>query len=756
MMRVEDPRLLRGDTTFIANLDLDGALVAHFVTSIEAHAYIKSIDVSGAASMPGVVDVVTGAELDLEMMPVSMPGYADGTDRPVFPRDRVLFVGQAIAVVVAETEAQAADAAEAIIVEYEPLPAVVRIEDALTDETLLFPDVGTNEVVSLSGGTEGAADFSDCAVVVEAEFVNQRLAPCPIETRTAASMWTDDGRLLHYASCQGAHPQQKMIAACYGLDPAEIRVITADVGGSFGAKIRLSPEDMALPFLAKRVGRPVRWTAPRSADMAGMGHSRSQRHRVKIGGDTDGTIKVLEVDIVGDCGAYPIMGFGLARNAALVIPGQFRVERVHWSLRCVVTNTTPIVAYRGAGRPEGGALFDRAVDLFAAEIGMDQLEIRRKNILRADELPWTNPSGLLLDSGDYHEALELMASEVGYDSVKAEQAARRSAGAAKQLGIGISTFVDRTAGVPGAEYGSVELNADGTIRVLTGSSPYGQGHYTTWAMLVAERTGVPIEQIEVFHGDTDVVPRGGNTGGSRSVQKAGSAVAIATDTIVAEAKRHVADLLEADESDIVLDTSTGRFSVAGAPGATTIGWVEVAAAVHSDADSGNAGLRCETDYEPESPTAPYGAYAAVVEVDLETGSVELLRIVTVDDAGTIVSPTLALGQVHGGLAQAIGQALYEEFVYDDAGNPLTSNFADYGIPSAAEMPSFDCHLTQNPSPQNLLGAKGIAESGTIGGVPAVQNAVVDALAHLGVRHIELPLTSQRVWAAISSAASQSH
>jgi carbon-monoxide dehydrogenase large subunit len=476
-----------------------------------------------------------------------------------------------------------------------------------------------------------------------------------------------------------------------------------------------------------------------------MGHSRGQRQRVRIGGDADGTIKALEVDIVADCGAYPIMGIGLASNAAMVQPGPLRLSRVNWTIRCVVTNTTPIVAYRGAGRPEGGALLDRAVNLFAAEVGVDQLEIRRRNVLRADELPWTNPSGLYLDSGNYHEALELLVAEVGYDDVKAEQATRRADNAVKQLGIGLSTFIDRTAGIPGAEYGSVELRPDGSLLVLTGSSPYGQGHYTTWAMLVADRTGVPLDRIEVFHGDTDVVPRGGNTGGSRSVQKAGSAVAQAADDLVAEARRAAADLLEADIGDVVLDTSNGTFHVAGAPGATSVSWVDVAARVRQ---AGDDVLRCESDYETLTPTAPYGAYAAVVEVDTETGCVELLRMVTVDDAGTIVNPMLALGQVHGGLAQAIGQALYEQFVYDDSGNPLTTSFLDYLVPSAAEMPSFECHLTQNPSPQNLLGAKGIAESGTIGGVPAVQNAVVDALAHLGIRHIDLPLSPQRVWEAI--------
>jgi carbon-monoxide dehydrogenase large subunit len=747
VLRVEDPRLLRGDTTYVANLDLAGCLAAHYVTSIEAHARITGIDTSEARNMPGVVEVLTAADIDLGPIPKLFGNYPDGCERPILATDRVRFVGEAIAVVVAETESQAADAAEAIIVDYESLPAAVDLGRAAADEALVFPEIGTNVMVTETGGTEGEADFSDCELVVEGEFVNQRLAPCPVETRVAASLWTDDGRLVHYASCQGSHPIQKGLAGYYGLDVADVRVITADVGGSFGAKARFYPEDLMLPYLAKRTGRPVRFSPFRMADMVGLGHSRGHRQRVKIGGDRDGTLKVLSVEVIVDCGAYPVAGLALGRNSTKVLPGPFRIPRVHWLLRAVATNTTPLVAYRGAGRPEGGALVDRAVDLFASRIDMDPLEIRRKNLLTADELPYTNPTGTLYDSGDYHEALELVASEVGYDDVKAEQGRRRSSGDSKQIGIGLSTFIDRTAGVAGTEFGSVELKPDGGLRVLTGSSPYGQGHYTTWSMLVSDRTGVPIENIEVFHGDTDIVPRGGNTGGSRSAQKAGSAIAQAADTFVSEAKGRAGDLLEAATADVVLDVATGHFHVAGAAGAASVSWLDLAVSVQP-ADPNDGLIKCEADFDTDGPSAPYGAYAAVVEVDTDTGHVELVRIVTVDDAGTILNPMIALGQVHGGVGQGIGQALYEEFVYDDAGNPLTSNFLDYAFPSAAEMPSFECHLTEHASPLNPLGAKGIAESGTIGGVPAVQNAVIDALSHLGIEHLDLPVTPQRVWSAL--------
>ncbi|MCP5027962.1 MAG: molybdopterin-dependent oxidoreductase, partial [Actinomycetia bacterium] len=458
-------------------------------------------------------------------------------------------------------------------------------------------DAGTNTMFTAAGGND-EPDWSGYEVVVEAEFLNQRVAPCPMETRAAASMWTDDGRLVHYASCQGVHPLQRGLSEYYGLDLADVRVITQDVGGSFGAKARFYPEDLLCPLLAQRAGRPVRWVPPRSDDMMGLGHSRAQRQTVKIAGDHDGTLRAIDVHVLADCGAYPVAAMALARNTGMILPGPFRMASASWRVTCVVTNTTPTVAYRGAGRPESGALIDRAVDLFASEVGVDPLEIRRQNLFEASELPWTNPTGLVYESGDYHEALELCAAEVDYAGVKAEQARRRDAGDTKLIGIGLSSFIDRTAGVPGTDYGALELRPDGSLRVLTGSSPYGQGHYTTWAMLVSERTGIPVKAIEVVHGDTDIVARGGITGGSRSAQKAGSAVAEATDALVTEARLLAADLLEASVDDVVLDLDSARFHVAGAPAVRAIGWADVAEAQmnrQAEADNGYA-FKCESDF----------------------------------------------------------------------------------------------------------------------------------------------------------------
>ena len=744
--RVEDAPLLTGQGTFVADVDLPGALHAHYVTATVAHALIVSLDVEAARAAPGVVDVITAADVELGPLAVTNPAWPAEMARPLLATGRVRFVGEPIVGIVAVTAEQAADAADLVVVDYDDLPAVIGFDNALADETLLFPDAGTNVVATPSGGREEQPNFDGCEVVVGAVFDNQRLAPCPIETRVAASMWTDDGRLLHYASCQGAHPIRAQLASLYGLETTDVRVVTQDVGGSFGAKARAYPEDLLLPLLARRTGRPVRWAPERSDDMVGLGHSRAQRQTVRIGGDSDGTIRCLDVELVIDSGAYPLNGPLLVNNTGVLLPGPYAIEQVRYRATAVVTNTTPVVAYRGAGRPEAAALVDRAVDMFAAEVGMDPAEVRRKNFIPADQFPWSSPTGLTYDSGDYERAFDLALATVAYDDLRSEQTRRRDAGDRRVLGIGTSVFIDRTAGIKGSEYGAVTLRRDGSILVHTGSSPYGQGHHTAWAMLVADRTGLPLERIEVVHGDTDIVPRGGITGGSRSAQKAGSAIAEASDALVVEAKKLAADLLEASPDDVVLDTTSARFHVAGAPGAKTIAWEDVAAELADD----GPGLKCESDFSGEGPTFPFGAYVAVVEVDLDTGSVDLRRIVTVDDAGTILNPLLAEGQVHGGLAQGLAQGLFEEFAYDGDGNPRTSTFADYMIPTAADLPSFESILMETPSPNNPMGFKGIAESGTIGGPPAVQNAVVDALAHLGVRHLDMPLTPERVWRAIGS------
>lgn len=755
VLRVEDPPLLVGAGNFVANRDLDNALVVHYVVSIAAHAMITDLDVADAKTMPGVVDVVTAADLEADgmnaVMAARMPGLPEEVYRRPMATDRVRFVGEVVAAVIAETDAQAADAAEAVWVDYEPLPAVLDPLTAGDAETLLFPDIGTNVIMTATGGTDEPYDFNTCEAVVEVATVNQRLAACPIEGRVGAAYWDDDGRLIQYASCQGAHPIRANIARHYGLDLDQVRVITADVGGSFGAKSPNYPEDLLLGYLSRRTGRPVRWAPNRSDDMLGLGHSRGQHQQIKIGGRRDGTIEAIEAEITGDCGAYPASAHFMMRLAGLVIPGPFEVANVHWKGKVVATNTTPMVAYRGAGRPEGAAMLNRGIDAFAREIGMDTLDVMRKNAIKEEDLPWTSPTGLIYDSGDYGAALELAAREVGHDALRARQAQERAEGAALRTGIGWTAFVDRTAGIPGDDWGSAELRPDGSLQLLTSSSPYGQGHYTAWAMLAAERTGIPMDRINVFHGDTDVVPKGPSTSGSRSAQRAGVAVAKATDELVELAKATAANLLEASVDDVVLDIERGEFHVSGAPGAAAVDWAAIGAATLANDPGGEASLQCESDSVDDGPSVPFGVYAAVVLVDTETGHVKLEKIVSVDDAGAVINPLLVEGQLHGAIAQGLGQALFEEFIYDEDGNPLTGTFIDYCIPSAADMPSFDVYVVEHPTPNNPLGAKGVAESGCLGAPPAIQNAVIDALSDRGVRHIDMPLSPEKVWAAMNAA-----
>ena len=741
--RTEDPRFLTGRATYVADLDLPGAAAVTYVVSPVAHARIEAIDVSAARALPGVLDVVVAADLDLGPLPSVNPSFPAAMARPLLADGVVRFVGEPVAAIVAETAAVAEDAAELVVVDWAPLPAVAGVEAARTGEVLLFPAAGTNVALQADGG--GGDDRPDsCEVVVRATFRSPRLAPAPIEPRSAASRWEPDGRLTHWLSCQGPHPVRDLLCTLYELPAAGVRVIAPDVGGSFGAKARPYPEDLLLPWLARRVGRPVRWTPDRSADMVGLGHGRAQVQDVALGGRRDGTLEALSVRVLVDAGAYPQVGAMLGRNTGVLSVGPYRLRSVQWELESVVTTTTPTTAYRGAGRPEATALLERAVDLFAAEVGMDPVEVRRRNLLTPDEFPYTTPTDLVYDSGDYGRGLDLAVEMAGYPALRAEQARRRASGDPVQLGVGVATFIDRTAGVPGAEYGSVELRPDGSALVRTGSNPYGQGHHTSWAMLVADRTGIPMERIEVVHGDTDVVPKGGITGGSRSVQKAGSAVAAAADLLVVRSREVAADLLEASGGDMVVDTAGGGgFHVAGTP-TRRVTWAEVATALPADE------LRCEAEVDVSS-SFPSGAYVAVVEVEVETGMVRLRRLVTVDDAGAILDRLLAAGQIHGGAAQGVAQALLEEFAYDEDANPLTTTFADYPVIGSCELPAFEGAFVETPSPNNPLGAKGIAESGTIGAPPAVQNAVVDALAHLGVRHVDMPCTPERVWRAVQDA-----
>jgi carbon-monoxide dehydrogenase large subunit len=745
VVRKEDPKFLTRGGTYVDDLKIDGAARVTYVRSTSAHARIRSIDVDEARQAPGVLAVVTAADIDLDPLPLEMPILNQQMAQPWLAREVVRYVGEAVVAIVSETQAQGTDAAELVFIDYEPLPVLVDPEAALESSTILHPEAGTNASCDLLFGRDESL-FDDCEVVVAQRVNNQRVAPCPLEVRAAAARWEDSGRLTQWSSTQAPHAVRDALAQTFGLFEDEVHVISPDVGGGFGAKIGAYPDELLVPWLARRVGRPLKWAETRSESMVSMGHGRAQLQDVEIGGSRDGTITAYRLTAVQDSGAYPRFGALLPFMTRTMASGTYAIPKVEFNSRSAVTNTTPVVAYRGAGRPEATAAIERAVDLFADEIGMDPAEVRRRNLVPATAFPFTTPTGTTYDVGDYGRALDLALDASGYTELRKEQARRREAGEVRQLGIGISVYVEITNGVPGGEYASVEMREDGTALVKTGTSPHGQGHVTAWAMLVGEALGLSVDAVEVVHGDTDLVPRGVGTFGSRSLQVGGVSAQQAAEQVVDKARQLAAKLLEADPADVVLDKVGQRFHVAGTP-AVSKSWGELA----REAAHEPGGLSAEADFSPPGATFPFGSHVAVVEVDMETGKVTLERLVAVDDAGRILNPLLAEGQIQGGLAQGAAQALLEQVSYDADGNPVTANLADYTFVSAAEVPSFETVSMETPTPINPLGAKGIGESGTIGSTPAVQNAVVDALSHLGVRHVDMPATPERVWQAIASA-----
>ena len=621
---------------------------------------------------------------------------------------------------------------------------------SLTGNSLLFPAAGTN--VAAAGGARKPggpvfddAVFADCDVVVTQTIINQRLAAVPLEVRTAAALWRD-GKLTVWASTQNAQLARVILAGALQLEPGAIRVIAPDVGGGFGAKIGVDREVVAVAWAARKTGRPVRWAETRSENMVAMTHGRDQVQDITIGGSRDGKILAYRIDIAQDGGAYPRMGGSLPTLTSLMAAGVYDIPVVQTGFRVAVTNTTPIAAYRGAGRPEATAAIERAVDLFAAEVGMDPAEVRRRNVVAPEKFPFTTASGARYDTGRYAEALEAALEAAGYEQLRADQAKRRESGDPVQLGIGLATYVEITAGdAQAGETARLAVHGDGTVTVYTGSSAHGQGHHTAWARIVESELGIPMSEVTVIHGDTDLIPVGVGTFASRSLQLGGSAVHKAAGEVKDEARRLAAGMLEASEADLELDTGSGRWQVRGDP-ETGLGWAQLAG------QAGGDGLVASVEFKGPQPTFPFGAHVAVVEVDVETGKVRHVRHVTVDDAGPVLNPVLAEGQRHGGIAQGAAQALLEEVRYDADGNPVTSNLADYAAITATELPSFELVAMETPTGLNPLGVKGIGEAGTIGATPSVQNAVIDAVAHLGIRHIDMPLTPERVWTAIDDEA----
>src|SRR5579859_1942460 len=755
VVRLEDPALLTGAGKYVDDLDSPGAARVVFVRSSIAHGRLGSVDVDAAMAMPGVLAVYHSGGDDLGLAPFqSFPMLSEVFNRPVFARERVRFVGDIVAAVLAETGPQAVDAAEAVVIELDPLPVVVSQAAGLgADAPLLFPDNGSNVCFATSFGAE-EDPLDGAAIVAEVAMVSQRLAGVPMEPNGCLMVPGEPpGGITCWISHQAPHSVQPALAGVLGLAPEAVRVVCPWVGGGFGPKAAIYVEFPVAAAAAMQLGRPVRWMETRSEDMVALVHGRDYVMNAKLGLTQDGKIVGLDASVIASGGAYPALGAVLPMLTQMMVVGVYDIPKVRFQGTTVVTNTTPVGAYRGAGRPEATQLIERVLDVAADQVGIDPAEIRRRNFIDPAAFPLTTVTGGSYDSGEYAKALDAALAAAGYDELRSEQARRRAAGDTVQLGIGVSAYVEVTAPLGlHTEYGAVEIHDDGTASMAVGTSAHGQGHHTAFAMVASEVLGIPMNKIRLVNSDTATVPRGTGTLGSRSLQTAGNAVLAASNEVLVRARHIAGHHFEANPDDMV--AGEGGLSVAGSPG-RTMSWQELAVAsrdrsrLPEELEPGP--LRHEGDFDGTNSTFPFGAHVSVVEVDTETGHVTLRRHIAVDDCGRILNPLLVRGQQHGGIAQGAAQALFEWVQYDDDGNPLTTNLTDYAIPAASEFPSFEASNTETDSPRNPLGAKGIGESGTIGSTPAIQNAVVDALSHLGITHIDMPCTPERVWRALQSA-----
>ncbi len=727
-----------------------------------------AIDLAAARAADGVVAAFSAADLADDWkaaMPCAWPVTEDMKNPPHYPlTDTARYQGDGVAVVIAETRAQAKDAAELVEVDYEPLDAIVDVAKALEDGApLAHPDLGSNEcyVWTLDTDATGQA-IEDADVVVTRRYYQPRLIPNAIEPRAVLAVPGAHGDVTLYAATQIPHILRLLAAATLGLSETKVRVVAPDVGGGFGSKLDVYAEDLLAIALARRLGRPVKWTEERSENYLATIHGRDFVTEYTLGATKDGTITHCRARVTAAMGAYlQLVTPGVPLLGAWIYSGPYAIPNYSVSFTGVFTNTTPTDAYRGAGRPEATYVIERTMDALADELGMDGLELRRKNFIK--EFPATIASGLTIDSGDYVASLDKLTELVDLDAFRAEQAKRRDNGNAKQLGVGFSTYNEMCGLAPSRILGAIRYAAGGweqatirylptgSVQVITGTSPHGQGHETSWAQIVADQLGCDIDAVEVLHGDTSISHAGLDTYGSRSLPVGGVALCFAADKVIEKARQIVAHQLEVAADD--LEFSGGTFRVKGSPDKemTLAATAWAAFAAHNLPDGMEPGLEGTAVYDPPNFSWPGGAHAAVVEVDTETGDARLVRYVAVDDVGTVVNPVIVDGQVHGGITQGIATALYEEGAYDDEGNLQTANLLTYLVPSAAELPSYELDRTESPSPTNPLGVKGVGETGTIASAPAVVNAVLDAVSHLGVKDIQMPATPERVWRAIQEA-----
>jgi carbon-monoxide dehydrogenase large subunit len=769
LRRKEDPRMITGRGRYVDDVVLPGMLYMAIVRSPEAHAKITSIDASGARGAAGVHAVFTGDDIALES-PLPMAWVPPGVEikQPeTWPLAKgvVKYVGQAVAVVVGADKYGVIDAAEQVLVDYDPLPVVVDPEKALEAASpLVHEELGTNQTHEWTiGGGDMDAAFSDADVVVERRIVNHRTAGSPIEPRSVVADYRGGQFTLHLTS-QNPHLIRLFMAGEFGVSEDKIRVIAPDVGGGFGVKITHYGEEVLAAWAARALGRPVKWTETRSEHMSSSIHGRDQIDYVKMGAKRDGTITGIECTAICDLGAYfTLLTPFIPCFTGFVISGCYKIPNLKYTARGVFTNKMATDATRGAGRPEATHLIEVMVEQVAAELGLDPLEVRRKNFIPAEDFPAEVAIGLVYDSGDYHGSLDKLLTHVDVEAFRREQEELRAKGIYR--GIGFSTWMEicglapsRVVGPSGVglqagfyESAVVRVHASGAVTAYSGTAPHGQGLDTSFAQVVADRVGTTPDQVDVVHGDTGAGPFGLGTYGSRSIAVGGESLARTALKVADKAKRIAAHLLEAAPEDI--DLQDGKFSVKGSPdkGMTL---AEIAGAAYVPENLPEAmepGLEETTFYDPENFTFPFGAHACVVEVDVETGKVDVKRYVSVDDCGPAINPMLIEGQIHGGIVHAIGQALYERVHYDDQGQLITGTFVDYALPSAADVPSFETDRTETPSPVNSLGVKGVGEAGTIAASPAITNAVIDALRPLGVTYVDMPLSPQRIWSAIQEA-----
>ncbi|HEX6149204.1 xanthine dehydrogenase family protein molybdopterin-binding subunit [Nocardioides sp.] len=774
--RKEDQRLITGRTRWTDNITLPGMLHLAMVRSPFAHATITSIDTSAARQAPNVIAVFTGRDVADEQGSIptawNITTEQKSPPHPPIAVDRVAFAGEIVAVVVARTAAEARDAAELVDVDYAELPAALDLKEAAEDAVLAHPDLGTNKSAfwqfdSADAGTGGRVDEAIAAarqdgIVIEREYRQQRLIPSFMEPRSFVCDPTGEQTVL-WSATQIPHITRFFLAAVLGIPESKIRVIAPDVGGGFGGKLQTVPEEMIAVLLARRLGKPCKYTETRSESLLAAHHGRDQWQRLTLAANKDGTVTGLKVDLLADLGAYAgTVGGGVPILGAFMFNAIYKFPAYQFNCTNVYTNKTLTDAYRGAGRPEATYAIERLMDELAVELGVDPLEIRERNWIKHEEFPFTTVAGMEYDSGNYEAATARAKEMFGYDELRAEQQRRRDAGDRVQLGIGVSTFTEMCGLAPsrvlgalnyaagGWEHASIRFGGTGKVEVVTGASAHGQGHETAYSQIVADRLGVAFEDIEVLHGDTQISTKGYDTYGSRSLVVGGEALVLAADKVIEKAKPIAAHLLEASADDI--EFSGGRFSVKGTDQGMAIGEVATAVfAAHNLPDGVEATIDADATFDPVNFSFPHGTHLCAMEVDTETGEVKMRKYVACDDIGNIINPLIVAGQVHGGLVQGIAQALWEEAVYDDAGTLVSGSFVDYLLPTAADTISFDIDHTTSPSTTNSLGTKGVGEAGTIASTPAVVNAVVDAIRHFGVSDIQMPCTPERVWKAISSA-----